>query len=516
METFVVALQVALAIVLAVAGIGKLMDLTGSRQAVRDFGVPDRYADTLGTALPLGELVLAISLLFGATARWGAIASGVLFLSFITAIGWNLRHGRQPDCHCFGQIHSEPAGPSTLVRNALLFVAALVVAVEGGHGLVDWFADLSDTARVGLALGLLVAATAAAQLWSLTRLQQQHDRLLERLTSVEAMLARSPALGAAPPPDPVVTSAPAFDLPDIAGGRLTLAPLLQQGNPALLLFTDLNCGPCNALMPDMVEWKRRFGSELEFAFISRGAVDANREKYGDFGPSRVGLQDKFEVGDRYGVQGTPSAVLIQPDGTIHEPVATGRDDIRALVARATTNLSPEAQRRLEENAANRSLDFEPNDPLQHLPVSLQVGEPAPRTPLPDLNGEFVSVDDLRGKETVVLFWNPDCSFCQRMLPDLKEREEEATVPAAHLLVVSRGTVEENTALGLASRVVIDDGFTAGGWVGVPGTPAAVLIDGDGRIASPLVLGADAILDLLYEQTDPLATEEALAVTTREG
>ena len=66
--------------------------------------------------------------------------------------------------------------------------------------------------------------------------------------------------------------------------------------------------------------------------------------------------------------------------------------------------------------------------------------------------------------------------------------------------------------------VIDDGFTAGGWVGVPGTPAAVLIDGAGRIASPMVLGADAILDLLYEQTDPdpEATEPTLVTSTQEA
>src|SRR5690625_403003 len=104
MDMVTLALQIALAGVLAVAGIGKLRDLAGSRRAVRDFGVPDQLADPLGTALPVVELALALLLLPGATARWAALAAGLLFLAFIAAIGWNLRQGRQPDCHCFGQI----------------------------------------------------------------------------------------------------------------------------------------------------------------------------------------------------------------------------------------------------------------------------------------------------------------------------------------------------------------------------------------------------------------------------
>lgn len=512
METFVVALQLALAIVLGVAAVGKFMDLPGARKAVREFGVPDRFAHAGGTALPVVELVLALLLLFGPTVRWGAFASGLLFLLFIAAIGWNLRQGRQPDCHCFGQIHSEPAGISTLVRNALLFLAAGIVAGEGGHGLSGWFADLSEAARVGVELGVLIVGATVAQFWFMQGLRRQSNVLLDRLDSLESTMARVGSSNGADP-EPQVTEAPAFDIPDLEGGRLTLSSLLRPEQSLLLLFTDPYCGPCNALMPDMVEWKRRFGTELEIAFVSRGNVDANHEKFvGDFDGSRIGLQEKFEVSERFGVQGTPSAVLVRPDGMIHDRPAVGRDDIRALVTRATTNLSPEAQRRLEENAANLSLDFEPDNPLQHLPVSLHIGEPAPRTPLPDLNGEYVSVEDRRGRPTVVLFWNPECTFCERMLPDLKEWEQEAGALDGTALVISRGTVGENREQGLRSRVVIDDGFTAGGWVGVSGTPSAVRIDAKGRIASPVVLGADAILDLLYEHTHPETTEGGLAVT----
>ena len=52
-----------LALVFLVAGLAKLADLAGSRQALRDFGVPARLATPLGTLLPLAELVVAVALL---------------------------------------------------------------------------------------------------------------------------------------------------------------------------------------------------------------------------------------------------------------------------------------------------------------------------------------------------------------------------------------------------------------------------------------------------------------------
>ena len=52
---------------------------------------------------------------------------------FVVGIGVNLARGRNPECHCFGQLHSAPAGWKTLARTgALAAVAGLLVwqAVE--------------------------------------------------------------------------------------------------------------------------------------------------------------------------------------------------------------------------------------------------------------------------------------------------------------------------------------------------------------------------------------------------
>src|SRR5579859_1413558 len=117
-----------LALVFLVAGLAKLADLAGSRQALRDFGVPARLATPLGLLLPLAELAVAVAFIPTASAWWGALGALVLLLLFVGGISYNLARGRHPDCHCFGQLHSAPAGWPTLVRNLVLAaVAGLVV-----------------------------------------------------------------------------------------------------------------------------------------------------------------------------------------------------------------------------------------------------------------------------------------------------------------------------------------------------------------------------------------------------
>jgi uncharacterized membrane protein YphA (DoxX/SURF4 family) len=133
-------IRLVLALVFLVAGGAKLADLTGSQLALRNFGVPTRLATPLGLLLPLAELVVAIALLASAWARFGAIGALVLLLVFVAGISYNLARGRTPDCHCFGQLHSAPAGPSTLIRNLVLAAwgALSLVSDAPTPGLILW------------------------------------------------------------------------------------------------------------------------------------------------------------------------------------------------------------------------------------------------------------------------------------------------------------------------------------------------------------------------------------------
>lgn len=99
-----------------------------------------------------------------------------------------------------------------------------------------------------------------------------------------------------------------------------------------------------------------------------------------------------------------------------------------------------------------------------------------------------------------LFWDPACGSCQQMLEDLKRWEREFADVAPGLPVISTGAVEVNRAMGLASTVLLDQGFDLGRRFGASGTPSAVLVDRKGRVASTVAAGAPAIRDLVNSVT----------------
>src|SRR5438105_12312351 len=148
--------------VFLVAGLAKLADLAGSRQAMRDFGVTSKLADVFGVFLPLAELAVAVALIFPLTVWWGAVGALVLLLIFVAGIGYNLALGRTPDCHCFGQLHSAPAGWSTLIRNLVLaLIARLVVGFGRGNtgaGVLELLAQITISKRLEMLVASLVVA----------------------------------------------------------------------------------------------------------------------------------------------------------------------------------------------------------------------------------------------------------------------------------------------------------------------------------------------------------------------
>jgi peroxiredoxin len=135
------------------------------------------------------------------------------------------------------------------------------------------------------------------------------------------------------------------------------------------------------------------------------------------------------------------------------------------------------------------------DPPRTPSVVAAIGEPAPAFALPDLDGELLHHTDLRGQFTLILFWRPDCPFCQRMLDDLKAWDRTRVAGQPRLLMVSSGTVEVNRSYGLSSPIVLDQRSHVARLFGAKGTPMAVLVDPDGKIGSPVTAGRMAILAL---------------------
>ena len=330
-----------MAAVFVLASVTKLLDPTDSRQALVNFGIPVRLAAPGGVLLPLAELTVAIALIPRTTAWWGALGALVLLLLFIIGMAVALARGKAPDCHCFGQLYSAPVGRSTLVRNIALACLAGFVLWQGwddsGASAVEWVGNLSVAERVLLVAVALLTVGMIAVGWSLLQLMKQNGRLLLRLDDFEARIGTTGNAPAVPPnpsfsPNelPVGSVAPAFELSDLNGGGVTLADLLLPGTPLFLVFSDADCGSCTALLPEVAQWQQSH-SQLTVALISRGSRVSNRAKLKDLQFRNFLLQRDREVAEAYGTKATPSAVIVQPDGTIGSRVAVGPVAIRTLI-----------------------------------------------------------------------------------------------------------------------------------------------------------------------------------------
>jgi peroxiredoxin len=490
-----------LAAVFVVAGVAKLADREGSRRAVADFGVPGALAAPLGVLLPLAELAVAVALIPTSTAFWGAVGALVLLLLFVAGIGANLARGRKPDCHCFGQLHSSPAGWSTLARNGVLAAIAAFLVWQGlegevGPSVIGWLGALSTTQLLIVVGGTVVLALVAAQWFFLFGVLRQNGRLLARLNEVEYRLA---AAGLALSENgahqtsglPVGSPAPAFALKDLGGEEVTLDGLRARGKSVMLMFTDPSCEVCMELLPDIGRWQQQYDGKLTIAVVGQGTVAENSAEASEHGVGNVLLQEDWEVADDYEVDATPGAVVVSPEGIISSPVAEGPEEVAALLAYA---VGERAQLPLLLSATGHDAREEAEPEAE--PEGPKVGELAPEIRLQDLDGRSVSLEDFRGEEVLVLFCSPGCGFCQEMMPHIKEWEAAPPEGAPALLVVSDETVEENKAIGLSSPVVLDNTDSVWDAYDVSGTPSAVLVDAEGRIASRMAIGSEEVLELI--------------------
>jgi uncharacterized membrane protein YphA (DoxX/SURF4 family)/peroxiredoxin len=347
MDVALLVARLVLAVVLAAAGLAKLAEGAGARSAVTEFGLPAGLASPLALVLPLAELAIASALVWDRAAVAGAIAAAAVLAVFTAAITLNLALGRRPECHCFGQLSSEPAGGPAIARNVVLGALAAWVAVAGPGASADravaWVGDLTPAELGALAGGLVLIAVLALQWWFLVNLLRQNGRLLERLEAIEAHLRIAPSRAdrAAPGLSPG-RPAPDFTLPGRDGRTRSLGSLLgvAGGKPLLLVFSDPDCGPCADFLPELLPFDDEHASGVTLALITResgsnGDVAAVERRL-----RHVLLQEGREVMEAYGVPGTPSGVLVDGGGMISSRLALGPDAIRGLLASAVGTARP--------------------------------------------------------------------------------------------------------------------------------------------------------------------------------
>ncbi len=468
-----------LACVLVVAGIAKLGDPRGAREAAKAFGLPGRFAGLVARGLPLVEIAIAVLLLPTATRWWAALAALGLLLAFCAAIARVMARGEAPDCHCFGRLHSAPAGWATLARTGLLAALAGVVVAAGRDdtdpSVVGWTSDLDTTTWLLLALAAALVAVFGVGGFAVLHVMRSYGRVLVRLEAVEERLRAAgfdlrepdeiPELGLEPG-----TAAPAFTLSSVDGDRVSLDDFRDAGKPILVLFTSATCGPCSVLMPTVAEWQRERADDLTVVLVGSGDPEAIRTDAEEHGLVNVLLDDGSATYDEYQANGTPSAVLIGDDGAVASWLAAGSDWIESLVQQALAGLGRTP--------------------------GLPIGSELPDLRVARLDGGEVALRDLAERDTALLFWNPRCSFCRSLHEDILSWESSPPDRAPALVVVSAGEAVSVKAEGFASDVILDPEWTVSSALRANGTPMAVLVSPDGRIASGVVGGGPAVLELL--------------------
>jgi methylamine dehydrogenase accessory protein MauD len=151
--------------------------------------------------------------------------------------------------------------------------------------------------------------------------------------------------------------------------------------------------------------------------------------------------------------------------------------------------------RLEGQAAALSLASR-SAPQSATPQGLPIGSAAPDFELRDLDGNLRTLSEWKGKRILVIFFDPRCGFCAAMAPALAALPLDQSNYLVTVLITT-GDLDENRQLvkrhDLRGPVLLQLHAEVAQRYQARGTPTGYLIDEDGIIRSPLVVGADALL-----------------------
>ena len=485
METVLLIIRLVLFGVFAVAGISKILDPDGAKKAMRDFGMPDEFSGFFAFGLPFAEIVFAVCLLFVSMSWVGAAGALLLLTTFIGGMIWQMAQGNAPDCHCFGQIHSEPVGKKSLIRNIVFAVLALILLFSGrkNQGL-----DLATTSAgmLQMVLILFLVILGLLLLGFLVKVAAQQNEIMRRLGVLELASAEPGAVErneAGDPSDglPIGAPLPDFAIPDINGREVRFEHLLTENKPFLFLFVGPHCAPCENLLPEITEWEAGLAGRVRFIFVSHGDVGETRDKFSR-GQSRVVLVEKATrtFANQVGAKWTPTALFVDANGRIASHLAAGDTAIRRLAEQIKSRDLSEAFVYFLGLNGNRR----PN-----------IGETIPEFTAKDIQGRDLTKEEFIGRKTLVAFSSPTCGHCVKLMDEVREWERIRRPDSPQLVIFTDGDHGEKTA-GLNAPVIVDKDSRLAALFGMRGVPSAVLVDEAGTIVTEAAVGSKNIWSLI--------------------
>ena len=267
--------------------------------------------------------------------------------------------------------------------------------------------------------------------------------------------------------------APDFDLPTLANTLTSLEDLLSRGQARAPGLHRPRCGPCYELLPDFAGWQRVYAGRLTVALISGESIEHNQAMTAEYGfePRTILVQRENEVATAYNIEMAPAALVIRPDGAIGRETVYGAHRVRELVADTLGVVLPGK--------------VVPAQEIQ----SVSLGQRVPAIRRPDLDGVPIELESL-GETAMLVFWSPGCTHCQEVLPAIRAWEAQPGGP--RLVDCDRRTNRVEQRGRLRSPMIPDDDSSLKRTFGVTGTPAAVVIDALGIVASDVARGAAAV------------------------
>jgi peroxiredoxin len=329
--------------------------------------------------------------------------------------------------------------------------------------------------------------------WFCYQLLVQHGRVLLRVEALENRSPASPAVGALTRGLPLGTVMHDFDLPTLAGGRMTRSQ--WRGRRLVVIFVDPACRFSRTLLRELAMRPMHASrTQPQPLIVSRGSVEANRELLPDADDGwPVVLQSDDELAALYRVDATPMAYLIDEQGATASELIVGAQAVIDLV-----------------DAVSARPDWRPGDsPLDTLPLTtsrlnrngLSVGSAAPSFRLPLVTGGETTLEDYRGRPLLLVFSDPACGPCDQLIPDLERVHQQQ--PALQLLMISRGDPDTNRKKvaehGLTFPIALQRHWEVSRAYGMFATPVAYLVDERGVIVADIAVGVEPIRELAKQQ-----------------
>ena len=391
------------------------------------------------------------------------------------------------------------------------------------------------------------------------QLFKQQGRILLRLDQLEqhgpATHPRLEKSGEQTEPGglPLQSVFPAFSLPDLTGKAVALDDF--RGRRVLLVNWNFECGFCDSIAEGLSRLETPFEKRnVQLLLLAQGEATANQEGAAEHGlKCPILLAKGPEDAGPFEQEGTPVAYLLDEEGRVAAAVARGADRVMALAlevagpeveasgpalsapqrsglhgAPALAETSQPHRLRLPRFLVKHDIGL--GDLIKRFTSALGIkpcvgcerraavlnrwlvlsgvggrglkaGTPAPVFQLPDLEGRTISLEEYRGKRVLLFFSDPQCGPCDELAPHLVRLHREGAKDGLGVMVVGRGSAEENRRKaeqhGMQFPVLLQDRkWKVSKAYEILATPVAFLIGEDGVIARDAAVGREAIMALV--------------------